>query len=217
MVLSMLFPLTANKTGTLPRPTWPGLAALGLLLLLPVQAAVADSWHGYNRHYDDWRYGGGWRYDADRYDRWTGHAWRNPYRYGGGNFSVSWGRSWSHNRYRNPYRSHYHDRRHWRSYNRHTHWHSHDSDVAAGLVGGLVLGSLLNSALQPRSSHVYSAAPERRVVRSSRVSSRPVLRSSSRASGSRLLRDLQGRCFEINYDGAGNQQRIQVEDSRCHF
>ena len=211
MVLSMLFSLTANKTRTLPRRAWPGLAVLGLLLLVPVQPAVADSWYGFNRHYDDWRFG------ADRYDQWAVRSWRDPYRYSGSNFSVSWGRSWSHDRYRDRYRSHYYDRRHWRSYNRHTHWHSHDSDVAAGLVGGLVLGSLLNNALQPRSSNVYSTAAERRVVRSSRVSSRPMVRAPGPASGSRLLRDLQGRCFEIDYDGAGNQQRIQVQDSRCHF
>jgi hypothetical protein len=210
MVLSMLYSLPANKTRNFSRRTWPGLAALILLLLLPVQPALADSWYGYNRHHDDWRYG------ANRYDRWPGRAWRDPYHYGGSNFSVSWGQSWSHKRYRDRHRSHYRDRRHWRSYNRHSHWHSHDSDIAAGLVGGLVLGSLLNNALQPRGSE-YSPAPVRRVVRSSRVSSRPIVRSSSPVSGNRLLRDLQGRCFEINYDGAGNQQRVQVEDNRCHF
>ncbi len=206
MVLSMLLTLSADRTRKLPLT-----ASLGLLLLLPAHSASADSWYGFGRHYDGWRYG------ADRYDYPTGRAWRDPYRYRDNSFSISWGRSWSHNRYRDRYLDRYYDRRHWRSYNR-QHWHSHDGDVAASLVGGLVLGSLLSHAVQPRSTVVYSAEPQRRVIRSSRVSSRRSIdRSPSAATGSRLLRDLEGRCFEIGYDAAGNQQRIQVEDSRCHF
>jgi hypothetical protein len=36
-------------------------------------------------------------------------------------------------------------------------------------------------------------------------------------SGRRLLRDLQGNCFEINLDGKSNELRVQLEAEACEF
>lgn len=184
-----------------------GSGLLGLLLMLPGPTAWADSWRhwGYDRHYDDrydgWRSDYGWRSGYGRHDyrsrSYHSRYWPRSHRYRDSYFSFSLGHS------RN---------RHY--YNRHYDWRSHDHDLA-GFVGGVVLGSLISNAVQDRSTRRYEATPVRRVVRSSR----PATSRSTSISGSRsrLLRDLQGRCFEIDYDPAGNQRRVQVDDSRCHF
>ena len=37
------------------------------------------------------------------------------------------------------------------------------------------------------------------------------------ASGRRLLRDLEGNCFERNVDEQGNEIRVQLEAEECSF
>lgn len=88
------------------------------------------------------------------------------------------------------------------------------------LVGGLVLGTALGTTLATEHH-----AP-RREVRSSgfrRVITQPahervvVRRSSARPGARRLLRDLNGECFEIEYSSAGDEIRTQLDPSACNF
>ena len=169
-----------------------------LSVLLVSQSAAADDRrhrrgydsHGYSNHYK--------RYDHRRYDR---HSYKrhytnryNPYHYGyrrGSSINISYG-------------NHYSRR------------HNHD---AGYFVGGLVLGSLLS---YPR----YSPPPVERVIYRSApaVHTREVVvvrnstqTATSIASGRRLLRDLEGNCFERVMDQAGNEIRVQLEAEACSF
>ncbi len=158
--------------------------------LILSQTANADSRHN-RRDYNSYGYG---NHYSSRY---------NPYHYGyrdrrgGSYFSLSYG-----NRY---------------DYRRRGRRHSYDS---GSFVGGLVLGSLLS---YPRYSNrryetvTYRSAPITRtrevvyVNRSTPASNAPV------ASGRRLLRDLEGNCFERVVDEEGNEVRLQLEASECNF
>lgn len=93
------------------------------------------------------------------------------------------------------------------------------SSDAGVFVGGMVLGSLLT---YPR----YSPPPVERVIYRSEpiVQTREVVvvnkTSSARqpvASGRRLLRDLEGNCFERVIDDEGNEIRVQLDAEECSF
>jgi hypothetical protein len=127
------------------------------------------------------------------------------------------------NHHRNHrYNSYYHNSRNWRhrnsfhlSYNNHYSHHRHNN-----LVGGLVLSSLLS---YPRysSNHydtvVYKSTPvthTRKVV----YVDKPVYRNTTLVtSGRRLLRDLEGNCFERITSEAGDEIRVQLEAEECNF
>lgn len=158
--------------------------------LLFSQFAAADN-RGHRRGYDNHRSYG----NSNRHSNFYGYNTRyNPYHYGsrrGSSFNISYG-----NRY---YRRHDHD--------------------AGYFVGGLVLGSLLSA---PR----YSPPPVERVIYRSApvVTTREVVvvdrSAASRApvaSGRRLLRDLEGNCFERIIDEEGNEIRVQLEAQECSF
>ncbi|MFK7863197.1 MAG: hypothetical protein AB8B95_03115 [Pseudohongiellaceae bacterium] len=90
---------------------------------------------------------------------------------------------------------------------------------AESFVGGLVVGSLLNSASNratTRETVRYRSAPivtNRQVIRTNstgRVASPP-------QPSHRLLRDLQGDCFEIVTTVNGDELRSQVDPSLCEF
>lgn len=171
------------------------LVSLVAALILS-QAAAADN-RGNRRGFDNHRY------DNHRYD--------NHYR----SYNRHSSRSYYPTRY-NPY--HYVNRRSsgvniWYGdrYSRHS-----DAGV---FVGGLVLGSLLS---YPR----YSPPPVERVIYRSEpvVQTREVVvvnkTSSARqpvASGRRLLRDLEGNCFERVIDDEGNEIRVQLDAEECSF
>ncbi|HIL62927.1 MAG TPA: hypothetical protein EYG42_05695 [Porticoccaceae bacterium] len=76
------------------------------------------------------------------------------------------------------------------------------------LVGGLVLGSLLSS-----SSYREPRTRIREVVYVKRSASR----STPLNTGRRLLKDLEGNCFERKIDGNDNEIRVQLEASECNF
>lgn len=169
--------------------------------LILSQAASADN-RGNRRGFDNHGY------DNHRY----GNHYRSSNRYSARNYYP--GRYYP-TRY-NPY--HYSNRRSsginiWYGdrYSRHS-----DAGV---FVGGMVLGSLLS---YPR----YSPPPVERVIYRSEpvVQTREVVvvnkTSSARqpvASGRRLLRDLEGNCFERVIDDEGNEIRVQLDAEECSF
>ena len=87
--------------------------------------------------------------------------------------------------------------------------------------GGLVLGSLFN--FSRRSSGyaqtvVYRNAPTistREIVYVDQAQARST--ATAVASGRRLLRDLQGNCFERIVDKQGDEIRVQLEAQECNF
>ena len=96
------------------------------------------------------------------------------------------------------------------------------------LIGGLVLGSLLNQATanRPATEVVYRNPPVRtRTLISTRqpARSRSVISSSSPRStlinqnGRRLLRDIEGNCFERTRNTAGEELRVQLDPAECAF
>ena len=76
------------------------------------------------------------------------------------------------------------------------------------LVGGLVLGSLLSS-----SSYREPLTRTREIV----YVKQSAIRSAPLTTGRRLLKDLEGNCFERNTDDDGNEIRVQLEASECNF
>ena len=202
------------------------LIALALTALTST-AATADSWR-YGRSYDTHR--GHYSSNRHSYPGWNQH-YRSFNRHYGDHYSrfdsprrsnyvsVSFGNypAWSRHGYANRYS-------HRRS---HRHYDSHD---AASFVGGLVIGGLLSSSIQRDYRDSYSPPVVRtrvitqptvirttQVVNSPRIISTPdrtLLTSSSRT---RLLRDLQGQCFEITYAVDGTEQRAQLADEECAF
>ena len=96
------------------------------------------------------------------------------------------------------------------------------------LIGGLVLGSLLNQATanRPTTEVVYRNPPVRtRTLISTRqpTRSRSVISSSRPRStlinqnGRRLLRDIEGNCFERTRNTAGEELRVQLDPAECAF
>jgi|APSaa5957512535_1039671.scaffolds.fasta_scaffold100454_1 hypothetical protein len=159
------------------------------------QTASADNRHN-RRGYSNYGYGGfgyGSRYSS-RSPRY------NPYHYGSYNRS-SYGR-----RGRSYAGISFGSRRH-----RH-------SD-AGSFFGGLFLGSLLSypsyDYTPRRSTTIYRNTPvgPQAPVNVTTYSSAP----ARVAPGRRLLRDLQGNCFEISVDDEGNELREQLEVEACEF
>ena len=96
------------------------------------------------------------------------------------------------------------------------------------LIGGLVLGSLLNQATanRPMTEVVYRNPPVRtRTLISTRqpTRSRSVISSSRPISslinqnGRRLLRDIEGNCFERTRNTAGEELSVQLDPAECAF
>lgn len=121
--------------------------------------------------------------------------------------------------------SHYrYDRNHYRSYSRHNDyfsygWSNHrhyDRFDGGEFVGGLVLGSLLSQPSRPRyETRVYSTVtvpPAQEVTVIKRSSSSTVSSVPKR----RLLKDLQGRCFERNLED-GQEVMVELEPEACNF
>lgn len=163
------------------------LSIFVIAALVLSQTAWADSRH-YRRGYNSFGYNNYSRYNRYNYRGYNSYGYR-----GGSHYNFSYG-----NRY----------------YGRH---HGYDS---GSFLGGLVLGSLLS---YPRySSRNYGTVT---------YSSRPIIRtrevvyvnkSTSRnttpvATGRRLLRDLEGNCFERIIDEEGNEIRVQLDASECSF
>ena len=103
-----------------------------------------------------------------------------------------------------------------------------DSSDEGTLIGGLMLGSLLNQAIANRttSKGVYrNPAVRTRTLISTGQSarSRSVISSSRPRStlinqnGRRLLRDLEGKCYERAENTAGEELRIELDAAECAY
>ena len=117
-----------------------------------------------------------------------------------GGHGHGWG--WGHGYY--PY---------WGGY----HHHHHGGDDAAWLLGGLVVGGLFTSAYYnsrpvPAYSVAYPAYPTV-VYRQPAYVPAPVVVTPGR----RLLRDIEGRCYELSVDADGNELRTELAASSCNW
>jgi hypothetical protein len=102
----------------------------------------------------------------------------------------------------------WHHGHYWRGYGH----HHGDDDDAAYLIGGLLVGGLVTHAYY-RSRPVYATPyPSTIVYRETIYPPPPVL-----ISGRRLLRDLEGRCYELQADGQGNELRTELPASACNW
>lgn len=172
-----------------------GAALVGSLILS--QSALAD------HRFSQFGYGHG-NFNSRGFDRrfnrnFGNHFYGprvNPYHYGaysrGRNTFVSYSYGNRFNRF---------DRRGWNG---------------GDFVGGLVVGSLLsNSYSQPRVTErvVYRSAPVRQeVVYVNR--SQPAVVASPRR---KLLRDLQGNCYQIDITPNGDEIRTELAPQECSF
>ena len=156
--------------------------------LILSQAAWADGRHN-RRGYNSWGYNS--YYGYNRYDNRRYNSYHYGYR----------GRGYS-----NYYNNRYYGRR-----------HHYDS---GSFIGGLVLGSLFS---YPRYSSrrydtvTYRSAPVIRTREVVTVINSSPSNTAAVASGRRLLRDLEGNCFERVVDEEGNEIRIQLDASECSF
>ena len=96
------------------------------------------------------------------------------------------------------------------------------------LIGGLMFGSLLNQAIANRSiTEVVYRNPSvrtRTIISSGQPArSRSVISSSRPRStlisqnGRRLLRDLEGKCYERAENTAGEELRIELDPAECAY
>ena len=90
------------------------------------------------------------------------------------------------------------------------------SNRGAYLVGGILLGSVLTHAFSPRPSPevVYI---ERRPYRSPRIVYEEPTTVVRRPAGRRLVRDLNGNCYEQRFDRNGTELRTQLPATACDW
>lgn len=130
-----------------------------------------------------------------------------------------WGRGYGRH-YNYGYRSHnYFGNRHY------GHWgsyigfsiggsHHHDSFSTSSFLGGLVLGSVLTYPRYSKTHNYYRSTPVRS---SSQVTVISRTSGATVAPGRRLLRDLEGRCYDILRDENGDEIRTELEPEACSF
>ena len=94
----------------------------------------------------------------------------------------------------------------YRYYGGHHHNNNNNDDDWAWALGGLVLGGIVGHGISQ--AHAQPA-----VIQSTPVYSQPY----PPATGRRLLRDLQGRCYDIGTDAAGNELRTELPPSECNW
>ena len=96
------------------------------------------------------------------------------------------------------------------------------------LVRGLMLGSLLNQAIANRSltEVVYRNPPVRTrslISTGQPARSRSVISSSRPRStlinqnGRKLLKDIEGKCYELAENTAGEELRIELDPAECAY
>lgn len=222
-----------------------GLSVSLVIALVLSQQAWADHRYGNSGFNNGRNIGNHFRSNNGRYIRHSNRNFRgagvNNYHYGraggrrGNDFvGVSWGNGFSNNRFynnrfynagfNNRFNRGFNNRRFnnsgfynagfgFNSFGPRNRW-SND-----GFVGGLVVGSLLNTVTQsvvPRETVRYRSAPATSSREIVRVSSRRPVESTLQPKH-RLLRDLQGDCFEIVTTVNGDELRSQVDPSLCSF
>ena len=82
------------------------------------------------------------------------------------------------------------------------HNNNNNSDWPAYLIGGAILGSVLTNVYHDSQAQQY-AAPANQVIVA--------------PQGRRLLRDLNGNCYERSTDSAGNELRTELPPSECNW
>lgn len=119
-----------------------------------------------------------------------------------GTNALAWGR----------HSGHYAPSVHHRYYGHHHHSHGYRG---AYLLGGLALGAVLTDALIHRDPAVVyvEPSPRPRVIYRERPVTRVVVTPPER----RLLRDLDGNCYEVGKDGSGTELRTQLPASKCDW
>lgn len=173
------------------------LSIIGALVIS--QAASADN-RNHRRGFNDYGFGG--------------HSYRNSYRQGyrsgyrRANRVNSYHYGARDRRYRSGFRFSYGN-----YYPRRRHYDS------GSFVGGLVLGSLFS---YPRHTTrhetvVYRNVPATRTREIVYVDQPRTVQAAPVASGRRLLRDLEGNCFERIVDEQGDEIRVQLEAEECNF
>ena len=195
------------------------LSIIGALVIS--QAAWADNRNN-RRGYGAYS-SGQHNYGNNHRNNYSGNHRANSYHFG------SSGRNYNRN-----YNRHYN-----RNYNRHynnnygrgygsgftvsygNYYSRHRGYDSGSFFGGLVLGSLFNSSRHSSGNVetvVYRNAPTistREIVYVDQAKSRSA--SAPVASGRRLLRDLEGNCFERIVDGQGDEIRVQLDAQECNF
>ena len=110
-----------------------------------------------------------------------------------------------------------HHRPHHRPYRRPHHHHHRDDYRGAYLLGGLALGAVLTNAFYDHEPDVVyverSPYPRTRVI----YRDRPVTTTVVSETEWSLLSDLDGNCYEVATDDAGNELRTQVPASECDW
>jgi len=84
------------------------------------------------------------------------------------------------------------------------HNNNNHSDWPAYVAGGLIVGALLTNAYNKSQASNGYYAPQ----------SAPVAPSGQ---GRRLLRDINGNCYERQTDSAGNELRTELPPSECNW
>lgn len=150
----------------------------------------------------------------------------NDYNYGHSNFRNSYRGS-----YRNSYRGNrrvnsYHfpagSRRYGSGFNiSYGNYYPRRRGYDSGsFVGGLVLGSLFSYPRYSSRSYdrvIYRDVPRTHTREIVYVDNTRSNSSAPVASGRRLLRDLEGNCFERIVDEQGDEIRVQLEADECSF
>ena len=173
---------------------------------LLTQAAFAD--RGYARGYNNRHYDYGYRgHRADFRRGYNRHFYNSRY---------------TRNRYRPGNRVNINVRNAY--YGNRGYYRSRDSFNTGSFLGGLVLGSVLTYPRYnyvPRNTYYYRAPtvrystynpPVTVIKRSTTLAPPPTV-----TPGRKLLRDLQGRCYEILQDENGDVLRIELEAEACNF
>ncbi len=174
------------------------LSIVGALIIS--QAASADNRHN-RRGFSDYGYG------HSNYR----NSYRNNSRY-----------NYRSNRRANSYHFPARDRRYRSGFNiSYGNYYSRNRGYDSGsFVGGLVLGSLFSYPRYSARSYdtvVYSDVPATRTREIVYVDKTPSRSYAPVASGRRLLRDLEGNCFERIVDDQGDEIRVQLEAEECNF
>lgn len=198
-----------------------------LITVLLSQTAAADSRHG-RQGYNDSRFGGNHSRSYNRsFNRSHNRGFANSYHYGrAGNrrndfVSISYGNRFNNgynNRFNNRFNSNFNNGFYNNGYRNRWNRGRNRNRGNSNFVGGLVLGSLLSNRNYSSRSYdtvSYRSAPirEREVVYVG-SSTRPAVSATPKR---RLLRDLQGDCYDIEISPNGDELRSQIDPAACNF
>lgn len=128
----------------------------------------------------------------------SARGYGHGYGYGNHGYGHSYGHGYRHHGYGHGYRG-------FRQYG--YGGYGHHGGHASYLLGGLLLGTLLDPPQYSPPPHVVYAPPATTTVAPVRQAQAPISR--------RLLRDINGNCFERKIDAAGSELRIQLPAGDC--